>query len=77
MPSLEEHQALLWQLERRVSILEQKAAHTEEIVQQIKSDTTELISLFKAGKVGAVIFRWIIYIAVGVTGIIATYKGFK
>lgn len=51
--------------------------HTEQTVNQIKSDTTELIALFKAGKVGAVIFRWIVYVVATTVGIWVAIKGMK
>lgn len=64
-------------LERRVRALEERIQHTDETVNQIKEDTTELINLFRAGKVTAFVFRWIVYVGAGLAGMWATYKGLK
>jgi hypothetical protein len=56
----------VWRLEQRVTALEISAerdrASNAEAIRAIKGDTAELLGLFRAGKLGASLFRWFVIV---------------
>ena len=67
-------------VERRMEVLEQRVGHVEReldalksTLQDIKSDTAELVDLLKGGKVFARVVSWIVTLAAGAGGIYAMW----
>ena len=67
-------------VERRMEVLEQRVGHVEvelqalkNTLQDIKSDTAELVDLLKGGKVFARVVSWIVTLAAGAGGIYAMW----
>jgi hypothetical protein len=63
------------QLEVRLTELDKKVADNTEITNSIKDDTSQIVALFKASKLGATIIQWLATVGGGLIIAYAAYKG--
>ena len=65
----------LGSLERRVELMEGQLKQNTEVTNQIKSDTAQLLTLFKASQLGAAIVKWCATVGGGAIVAYAAFKG--
>jgi hypothetical protein len=65
------------ELENRMNDFGEKLAHNTETTQAIKADTAQLILLFKASQIGAIIIKWCTAVGSAVIIGYAAIKGLR